>query len=292
LAIAGWILKTPQSGYWHRPGVSLYFNVNDAYEQELRFPEQIRAVLLKIRPDMDMLRKNVNPDSTNAAIIDRLQDTMRKGVQAGLDGSSTQSCNFGFTGPANGPISRPAIRRAPDPFHGQGLPSFTVTPPPFTVTLPPSKKVTAAAIARPRYKVATNRVYDVVVDNFSGRSIYYYKISHAPPRLSGIQARDKCMWLNHKQKEADIFFAHVTRDTSIQASPNHVDLVKVTIDNVGAEISYLNTLRIALWAKDMDRVKELLSQKTDSQMISSARSARYRLIASGLLKDLGIEIKA
>jgi hypothetical protein len=266
---AGWTEKTPNSGYWHRPGVSKYFDVNRAYELELRFPEQVRTTFLKINPLTEFSKgvgSDLNPDSTNAAIIDRLQDTMRKGMQEGLDKSSMRRCCA--PGAPDGIV--------PNPFYGQGLPN---------VTVPSPKKITAEQVARPRYKVATTRVYDVVVDNFSGRSIHYYKISHAAPSMSGIQARDKCMWLNRQQDHYDLLVAQ-----SLSITPTHV--VRATIDNIEAEISYLNTLRIALWAKDMDRVKELLSQKTDSQMIGSARSARHRLIASGLLKDLGIEIKA
>jgi hypothetical protein len=292
---AGWTEKTPNSGYWHRPGVSKYFAVDRAYELELRFPEQVRATFLKINPLTEFSKgvgSDLNPDSTNASIIDKLQNQMRSGMQAGLDGRF------------------PTMGRALGSPYGHGMPRIHVL-----------KEVQdeireAAAAVKPRYRVTGNGFYDVVVDNHTGLSIRHYLVNASFKAGSRAGATIECARLNRVHDAAvaayapgkliEDFFRHpgaaIPMNTPVveafkflsaftQASPEYEELVKITIENINAEISYLSTLRGALWNKEMGRVKVLLSQKLDARNINSAASARRRLTPCGLLRKLGLDEK-
>lgn len=257
LKTAGWILKTPQSGYWHRPGVGIYFNLNDAYEQQLQFPEMVRQALLSQNSKIEFKLKSLNPDATNAAIASRQLAEFSRNFLVGMGG--------------NGPLG------IETPTPGQ---TYVYQ---YNDPTPPVRLIKRTA---PRYKIATIGNGFAVVDTDSGRSIHQFTGTHTRERATTI-----CELYNQQQATMDEALTKTVLPQAPAALPVGVSRPAQvagsewtnTLLNLDSEIEYLNRVRVAVASRNTVLLKTLVDNSS-----GRAKNTCFRFITIALLRLLGI----
>jgi hypothetical protein len=191
---AGWIKRTPQSGYWHRRDVSFYFSADEAYEQECRFPEQVRLMFIA-QGVKDFGRRELNDDVMNAAIC----EAGRKAFNDVLNRMSPGTIVSPLTDHGKDFASKILSADLSKQRAQEVSPSKILIPSmPQNIYDCGLHRIKETQEPKPRYKVTTNGANDFVVDCESGRSIWLTKCNGR----SYNQALKVCKVLNESLDKA------------------------------------------------------------------------------------------